>query len=178
MPATMTSPIRPRTRSSTGPNQPSAMAWSRVRTQARSPISSQPFGDRAGIGVRFAVRLGEAAFPAEYRDPPVNSGKSARSIRWWCGTSIMPWSAVTTSRVPGDSLRASRGQFLAGLAQGLAPVPGPPTELMTGRIDFTPVQVDQRRFGRLQQVDRDVHPGVQTLGADEGTAPQGRCGQS
>ncbi len=179
--ATTTSPIRPRTRSCTGPNQPAAMASSRVRTQARSPTaadSAPRYGRHIGwAGVGPAVHLREPRLPAQHRDSLVQLG-SLRQIQpvgvrhvhhAVIGGDQQQRAAAETSGQPA--------QFPIGPAQRPTPLPGPPAVHVAGAVDITPIQVDQGRFGVTQDVNGQVHPVPQPFGADELAAPQRGRGQ-
>ena len=95
-----------RTRSQTGPNNPSAMASSLVRTKARSCRQSRHRqAISSGRSSGSAYSISERGSPPTSDTPRVSCGSTAMSIRWSMSVCTMPWSATMTISVPLGALR-------------------------------------------------------------------------
>ena len=76
--ATRTSPSRGSTAGSTAPNQPRAIASSRVSTSARSPAPPRQVASDVVDGAAAAVEVPEAGLAAQQHDPVAQLGRGRR----------------------------------------------------------------------------------------------------
>ena len=176
--ATTTSPIRGATRSSTAPNQPRAIASSRLSTSASITEPLPVRRQYVGLGAPSTqYRCRKRDSPPISRKPSVSAGSVSRSTRFSGGDVDHPvigdHNQYGVPRQRSADLRRERVRR----SKLLAPLPGLAALAVTGVVQLGVVHVDQRRLPLATREPGRVQPVLDGVRAAMRAPPERRRGQ-